>query len=427
MSTIDHAILAPLVRGLCLNSWGKPLVVVPDPRTNPPIPGEAFSVDLSSALKEDTLDEAGAAKLLAESCASWKFDHSPSGVEALTAKQKPLPLPSCVGITLKGQRALYWIGPRLDEARRRAEAGDLSALLGEPLQPLSSDPSVAPRAADAVGRSDVVRNRIALVTGGAQGFGEEIVRGLVQSGALVYIADVNLPGAEGLAAALNTAMGSTVAIPVLSNVADEESVAAMFRLVAETTGGLDLCVSNAGVLKAASVLEQDLGAFTFVTDVNYIGFFLVAKHGGALFKRQNRTAPLWKTDLIQINSKSGLEGSNKNGAYAGSKFGGLGLVESFALELVEYGIKVNAICPGNFLDGPLWSDPDRGLFVQYLRTGKVPGAKTVADVRAFYESKVPMKRGCTGPDVMRALYYIVEQEYETGQAIPVTGGQVMLH
>jgi len=55
---------------------------------------------------------------------------------------------------------------------------------------------------------------------------------------------------------------------------------------------------------------------------------------------------------------------------------------------VEHGIKVNAICPGNFFDGPLWSDPDRGLFVQYLRTGKVPGAKTVADVKAFYEAKV---------------------------------------
>ncbi len=426
MNTIDHAILAPLVRGLCLNSWGKSLVVVPDARTNPEIPEGAFSVDLNSALKGDTVDEAEAAKILSESCASWKFDHSPSGVEALTAKGKPLPLPSCVGITLAGQRALYWIGSRLDEGRRRAETADASPLTEEASE-LPAGPSVAPRGADAAGRSEVVRNRIALVTGGAQGFGEEIVRGLVQSGALVYIADVNLPGAERLAATLNEAMGSTVAIPVGSNVADEGSVEAMFRFVAETTGGLDLCVSNAGVLKAASVLEQDLGAFRFVTDVNYVGFFLVAKHGGTLFKRQNRTAPLWKTDLIQINSKSGLEGSNKNGAYAGSKFGGLGLVESFALELVEYGIKVNAICPGNFLDGPLWSDPDRGLFVQYLRTGKVPGAKTVADVRSFYESKVPMKRGCTGPDVMRALYYIVEQEYETGQAVPVTGGQVMLH
>ncbi len=146
-----------------------------------------------------------------------------------------------------------------------------------------------------------------------------------------------------------------------------------------------------------------------------------------MLRRQNRTAPDWKTDIIQINSKSGLEGSNKNGAYAGGKFGGIGLVASFALELVSYNIKVNAVCPGNLLDGPLWSDPERGLFVQYLRSGKVPGAKTVADVKAFYEAKVPMKRGCTGPDVMRAVFYIVEQEYETGQAIPVTGGQVMLH
>ena len=65
--------------------------------------------------------------------------------------------------------------------------------------------------------------------------------------------------------------------------------------------------------------------------------------------------------------------------------------------------------------------------MQYLRAGKVPGAKTVADVKAFYEAKVPMGRGCAGADVMRALYYLVEQAYETGQAVPVTGGQVMLH
>jgi len=160
--------------------------------------------------------------------------------------------------------------------------------------------------------------------------------------------------------------------------------------------------------------------------VNYVGFMLVTKHAGLVLRRQSRTAPSWHTDVIQINSKSGLEGSNKNGSYAGSKFGGLGLVQSFALELVEWKIKVNAICPGNFLDGPLWSDPEKGLFVQYLRSGKVKGAKTAEDVRKAYEAKVPMGRGCEGPDVMRAVYYVVEQEYETGQALPVTGGQVML-
>ena len=71
---------------------------------------------------------------------------------------------------------------------------------------------------------------------------------------------------------------------------------------------------------------------------------------------------------------------------------------SAALELIEDGIKVNAICPGNFFDGPLWSDPETGLFVQYLRTGKVPGARTLEDVKRAYESKVPMGRGCTTAD-----------------------------
>ena len=78
------------------------------------------------------------------------------------------------------------------------------------------------------------------------------------------------------------------------------------------------------------------------------------------------------------------------------------------------------------MDGPLWSDPETGLFVQYLNAGKVPGAKTVADVKRFYESKVPMNRGCREVDVARAIFYCIEQQYETGQAIPVTGGQEML-
>jgi len=143
-------------------------------------------------------------------------------------------------------------------------------------------------------------------------------------------------------------------------------------------------------------------------------------------KRQRAAQPERTFDIIEVNSKSGLEGSNKNFAYAGSKFGGIGLVQSFAKELVGDGIKVNAICPGNFFEGPLWSDPDKGLFVQYLNTGKVPGAKTLAEVKTFYESKVPMGRGCSPLDVARAILYCVEQEYETGQAIPVTGGQNML-
>ena len=281
--------------------------------------------------------------------------------------------------------------------------------------------------ASCASRADVVKNKTALVTGGAQGFGEELVRGLVKQGAVVFIADLNLEGAEKLAAALNAEEKKQTAFAVKVNVADEESVENMFETAALTCGGLDLCISNAGVLRASSILEQDMASFRFVTDINYTAFAVVTKHCARLMKRQYAAAPSWPTDIIQINSKSGLEGSNKNGSYAGGKFGGIGLVESFALELVAYGIKVNAICPGNFFDGPLWSDPGKGLFVQYLKAGKVPGAQTVADVKAFYEAKVPMNRGCSGPDVLKAVLYLVEQTYETGQALPVTGGQVMLH
>lgn len=279
----------------------------------------------------------------------------------------------------------------------------------------------SPEAGAAQRRGAVVAGRVALVTGGAQGFGEGIVRGLHASGAWVYIADLNLDGAQRLADELGER-----ATAVRVDVADEASVEELARVIVATTGGLDLVVSNAGIARAGSVLEQQLDEFALSTDINYVAFFLVTKHLGRILREQHQCAPSWLTDIVQINSKSGLEGSNRNAAYAGSKFGGIGLVQSFAMELVEHGVKVNAICPGNFLDGPLWSDPINGLFVQYWKSGKVPGARSVEDVRRHYESKVLMRRGTFTSDVMKALYYVVEQSYETGQAIPVTGGQVML-
>lgn len=268
--------------------------------------------------------------------------------------------------------------------------------------------------------------RVCLVTGAAQGFGYEIAADLAREGAWVALTDINAAGAAAAAARLNAAAGADVAAGIAINVADPASVTAAFEQVVSAFGGLDLLVSNAGVLKAGSVRTQSAADFDFVTNVNYKGFFLCVQAAANIMAPQHAACPERWFDIVQINSKSGLQGSNRNGAYAGSKFGGIGLVQSFAMELVADGIKVNAICPGNFFDGPLWSDPRNGLFVQYLHTGKVPGARTVEDVRRFYEAKVPMGRGCTAPDVMKALYYLTEQVYETGQALPVTGGQVML-
>jgi sorbitol-6-phosphate 2-dehydrogenase len=269
--------------------------------------------------------------------------------------------------------------------------------------------------------------KIVLVTGAAQGFGLEIAQDFAAQGAIVVLLDINEAGVRQAAEQLCRQYGPETAIALKVDVTSEESVSDAVAQTVRHFGGFDVFISNAGVLKADSVKRQPVKDFDFVTAVNYKGYYLCVKAAAPVLALQHQADASYRSDIIQINSKSGLRGSNRNFAYAGSKFGGIGLTQSFALELVEDGIKVNSVCPGNFFDGPLWSDPNNGLFVQYLRAGKVPGAKTVQDVRRAYEDMVPMKRGCTTPDVMKAIYYLIEQEYETGQALPVTGGQVMLH
>ncbi|MGF1635485.1 MAG: SDR family NAD(P)-dependent oxidoreductase [Cyclobacteriaceae bacterium] len=271
-----------------------------------------------------------------------------------------------------------------------------------------------------------IENKIAIVTGGAQGFGLGIVEGLLKEGANVVIADMNEETGKEAVASFQHLTKKNQVIFQKVNITKSEEVKQLMQACIKYFGGLDMLVCNAGVLRAGSLEELEERDFDFVTEVNYKGYYLCVKYGVEPMKLQFATNKALYADVLQINSKSGLQGSNKNYAYAGSKFGTIGLTQSFALELVPFHIKVNSICPGNYFGGPLWSDPENGLFAQYLRAGKVPGAKSIDDVRRFYEDKVPMQRGCLPEDVVKAIIYAVEQNYETGQAIPVSGGQVML-
>jgi len=265
--------------------------------------------------------------------------------------------------------------------------------------------------------------KIALITGAAQGFGLEIAKRMHREGAAVMLAD--LPAQAAKAELEAEILGPSAAFCAV-DISDEASVEAMACACTERFGGIDILIANAGILRAGTLEDLDLASFETVTRVNYTGYFLCVKYVSEIMKARFFANPGVWSDIIQINSKSGLVGSKNNFAYAGSKFGSIGLTQSFALELVAYQIKVNAVCPGNYYDGPLWSDPENGLFAQYLRAGKVPGARTAEDVKAFYLSKSPIRRGCTPDDVAKAVFYCIEQEFETGQALPVTGGQVML-
>ena len=277
------------------------------------------------------------------------------------------------------------------------------------------------------GRAGRVENKTIIVTGAAMGFGEGIAEGLANEGANIVVADINQAVGLETAARLSALPGNNRAIFVKTNVGDEASIQNLMNETVAHFGGVDVFISNAGILRAGGLDEMDISTFDLVTKINYNAYFYCTKFASAIMRLQNQYNPGYYADIIQINSKSGLKGSKKNFAYAGGKFGGIGLTQSFALELAPYKIKVNSICPGNFYEGPLWSDPENGLFVQYLNAGKVPGAKTIDDVKDFYLSQVPLGKGCTPVDVVKGALYLIDQENETGQALPITGGQTMLN
>lgn len=262
----------------------------------------------------------------------------------------------------------------------------------------------------------LLQDRIALVTGGGQGLGQAISTRLAKEGAHVIVADLNDETAKTTAGEI---MSSTDrrAISYKVDVTDEAQIKAMIDRAVQEFGRLDVVVSNAGILIAEEVTEFPAEKWRAVINVNLFGYFLVAKHAAKVMKAQRSGV------ILQINSKSGKKGSYKNSAYAASKFGGIGLTQSIALELAEYGVRANSICPGNLLDSPLWNDGPNSLYKQYAKKWSI----TEAEVRQRYIDQVPMKRGCTYDDVCNVVSFLASDQasYMTGQAINVTGGQVM--
>ena len=255
-------------------------------------------------------------------------------------------------------------------------------------------------------------NKVAIVTGAGQGLGEAIALRLAREGCKVAAADINFSTVERTGQKIKEIKGDS--LPLEVDVTKSSQVKLMVEETVKKFGRLDILVSNAGILKSYELIDFPEREWRRVIEVNLIGYFLVAREAARIMKKQKSGV------IIQINSKSGKKGSYWNSAYAASKFGGIGLTQSIALDLAPYGIRVNAVCPGNLLDSPLWVD---SLYEEYAKKWGI----SKKEVRKKYESQVPLGRGCRYEDVANVVVFLASDKasYMTGQAINVSGGQEM--
>lgn len=258
-----------------------------------------------------------------------------------------------------------------------------------------------------------IKDRVAVITGGAQGLGRALAERLLREGCKVVIGDIQEDVVKQTAEEIQQEFGGE-ATGVKVDVTKEEECANLVNTAMQKYGRVDIAVANAAILIAEEITEADAAKWAKVIEVNLVGYFNFAKQAAIVMKKAKSGA------IIQINSKSGKKGSYKNSAYAAGKFGGIGLTQSIALDLAEYGVRVNSVCPGNMLDSPLWVN---SLYKQYAKKLGI----TEAEVREKYINQVPMKRGCTYDDVANVLVFLASDaaSYMTGQGINVTGGQEM--
>ena len=252
-----------------------------------------------------------------------------------------------------------------------------------------------------------VMSQVAVVIGGGQTLGEFLCRGLAAEGYRVAVVDIQSEKAARVADTINTEFGEGMAYGFGADATSEQSVMALARGVDEIFGRTDLLVYSAGIAKAAFISDFELGDFDRSLQVNLVGYFLCAREFSRLMIRDGI-----KGRIIQINSKSGKVGSKHNSGYSAAKFGGVGLTQSLALDLAEYGITVHSLMLGNLLKSPMF----QSLLPQYATK---LGIKE-DEVEQYYIDKVPLKRGCDYQDVLNMLLFYASPKPRTAPASRLT-------
>jgi 3-oxoacyl-[acyl-carrier protein] reductase len=240
--------------------------------------------------------------------------------------------------------------------------------------------------------------RVAVVTGAAMGIGAEVSARLCTTGMTVVLADMNQKAAAETAAGLIQNGGK--ALVHVMDVSQPDSISSVFAAVDREFGRCDILVNCAGIAKVFPFLEFPLDNFVATMNVNVTGTLLCAQHAARLMVR-NR----WGR-IVNIASVAGMRavGSGRT-AYGTSKGAVIALTRQMAVELAEYGITANAVCPG-----PIDTPMTRVLHTEQFRQE--------------YAKAIPMDRYGTTAEVAAAVMYLVSDDagYVTGTAMAVDGG-----
>jgi 3-oxoacyl-[acyl-carrier protein] reductase len=244
-----------------------------------------------------------------------------------------------------------------------------------------------------------LNDKIALVTGAAQGIGRDISLGLAKDGANVAICDVNLEAAQKTAGDIE-AMGRK-SLAVKANVASSAEVTAMIDQVVATFGRIDILVNNAGITRDGLILRMKDEDWDLVLSINLKGSFLCTKSALKYMTKQRSGT------IINIASIVGAMGNAGQANYVASKAGLIGLTKTIAREYSNRNVTANAVAPG-FIDTAM----TQALSEQ---------------VRADLAKQIPLGRLGSSEDVANAVRFLASPAaaYITGQVIHVNGGMYM--
>jgi NAD(P)-dependent dehydrogenase (short-subunit alcohol dehydrogenase family) len=251
--------------------------------------------------------------------------------------------------------------------------------------------------------------KVAVVTGGASGLGEGLVRRFAAEGAKVLIADVDRDGGKALAAELGDN-----ALFVEADVADFDHVGRLVSTAVEHYGGLHVMVNNAGVSGTMHrrFMDDDLADFHKVMAIN-VGAVMAGTRDAARHMSEHGGG-----SIINITSIGGIQAGGGVMTYRASKAAVIQFTKSAAIELAHYEIRVNAIAPGNI----------RTAIVRKSAAGEdlEKLAEFEERIRAQMRADRPLKREGTAEDVAEAaLYFATDRSrYVTGTVLPVDGGTV---